>query len=350
MSCKILILNIMNYIQNLGYIGQKEHVGRLNNYIHAERSKKHFLPPIALFGPRGFGKTELAKSIGACLLLNDGLTPKDFIEIQGSGVKSKRWFIDNIIIRHLNVGPCTLFIDEVHDMPIAVKNWIMPLLYPNREGVVEISDDNQDYILNYNQISIIIATTDSHRLSQAFVSRCQRFDLGPYEYEELALIAKRGLDGICITDEVMPHLVKCGRNTPRMIVNLINNLRIWSSNNDVEVINLSAWKDFGIAFGVKPLGVTRNEVEYLKYLSQSRRTLTMLASKLKLDPSTVREDIESYLIDEDLIVIDGERSITTKGQVVLQDILAQEALILEKKNQELIITTENTLTNEIAVE
>ncbi len=59
----------------------------------------------------------------------------------------------------------------------------------------------------------------------------------------------------------------------------------------------------------------------------------MLSSKLKLDPATVREDIESYLIDEDLIVIDGERSITNKGLNVLTSIIAQETVIAAEETK-----------------
>lgn len=64
----------------------------------------------------------------------------------------------------------------------------------------------------------------------------------------------------------------------------------------------------------------------------------MLASKLKLDPATVREDIESYLIDEDLIVIDGERSITNKGLNILTAIVAQETFIAAKEPEAQVVT------------
>ena len=128
----------------------------------------------------------------------------------------------------------------------------------------------------------------------------------------------------------MPQLVKAGRKTPRMIVNLMRDLRIYCTNNEVEVINLAEWQKFCNSFNVKPLGLQRNEIEELKYLAGGPKTLTMLASKLKLEKETVREDIESYLIDEDLILIDGNRSITSKGLQILKDIESQDNIILEK--------------------
>lgn len=313
----------MNYIEKLGYIGQRENVMKLNNYVHAVRTGNSYMPPLAFFGPRGFGKTQLATAVGACLLGRNG-SPKPFLEIQGSSVKSKRWFVDNIILPHINGQEVTLFIDEVHDLPASVKNYIMPIVYPNREGIVELSDDNQDFQFSYGDLSVIIATTDSHRLTQAFVTRCQRFDLAPYTYEELSEITRKRLTEVEITDEAMKEIVKAGRKTPRTIINLVRDIEIYCSNHDVSVLNCSQWPIFCSTFGIKPYGLLRPEVEYLNYLHASGpKTLTALASRLKLAPETVREDIESYLIDEDMIIIDGVRSITQKGISVLASISVQ---------------------------
>ena len=71
--------------------------------------------------------------------------------------------------------------------------------------------------------------------------------------------------------------------------------------------------------GILPLGITYTEKQILETLNAcGSATLTGLAAKLGLSKTALQRDHELYLLNKDLIAIDGKRKITTKGMEVCE--------------------------------
>ena len=81
------------------------------------------------------------------------------------------------------------------------------------------------------------------------------------------------------------------------------------------------WNSLKKQHGIRPLGLQSNEIEILRLLSsRGSMSLTGLAASMGLDTSTVRKDIELFLLKRNLIKIEGKRHITAFGQQILKEI------------------------------
>ena len=66
--------------------------------------------------------------------------------------------------------------------------------------------------------------------------------------------------------------------------------------------------------GILPLGITYTEKQILETLNNcGSATLTGLAAKLGLSKSALQRDHELYLLNKNLMAIDGKRKITSQG-------------------------------------
>ena len=66
--------------------------------------------------------------------------------------------------------------------------------------------------------------------------------------------------------------------------------------------------------GILPLGITHTEKQILEALNNcGSATLTGLAAKIGMSKTALQRDHELYLLNKDLIEIDGKRKITGKG-------------------------------------
>jgi Holliday junction resolvasome RuvABC ATP-dependent DNA helicase subunit len=310
---------ITDYLKN--YIGQEDSKSRLNFYINSYYATG-ILPPILVSSARGTGKTELVREVAKNLYDKDGKI-KRYIEVNSSGIKSIQDFVNDIYNPYINGNQyVTLLLDECHNIPFKLMDWLLSVFNTEVGPVTSVSYGGQQFDFDFRYLSVLTATTNPEKLNQPFISRFRRFDLAPYKLDELAsiLISKlnKNSDSAVNLDKPLAlKIAEYGRDTPREMVHLSKDIVGFCEQKGNRDFNLDDWEYFKKLVGLKPLNLNRQEIEVLKCLQTGDKTLTHIASKLKLDVQCVRKDVEPFLLNRDLMIIDQKRKLTRKGREIL---------------------------------
>ena len=163
--------------------GQKHIVKTLKNALATNKIAHAYL----FCGPRGTGKTSMAKLLAKalnceeglghqcnhcsnCLAVSDGSHP-DVIEIDAAsnnGVDEVRDLIEKVKYSPIKGRYKVYIIDEVHMMTSGAFNALLKTLEEPPAHVV-----------------FILATTEAHKVLPTIVSRCQRYDFSKVDDEDI---------------------------------------------------------------------------------------------------------------------------------------------------------------------
>jgi len=305
-----------------GFIGQSNTRRGVNFYIEGQRTNG-ILPPLLLTSQRGSGKTEMARIIAKNLIDPTTKQTKPWIEINGASVKKVKGLVDNIIIPHVANGKqVTLVWDECHSSESEVKDWMLSVLQPNENNTTTAAHGGEVFEFNFTQFSLIMVSTNPEELSKPLLSRLKRIELEPYSFSDLGDILLKHLKTINLQDNVIEEIIPISRQSPREIVKISKDIQQYCAQNKKDSFGAKEWSDLKSILNIKPLGLTSNEIELLSFLkNRGPQTLTAIGAKLRLDVSTVRKDIEQFLLSENLIKIDGRREITNFGQKLIDSLV-----------------------------
>ena len=94
------------------------------------------------------------------------------------------------------------------------------------------------------------------------------------------------------------------RGNPRQAVRMAEFIRGHLMSKKKKKFTRKDWEELSLNLDILPLGLTHNEYKVLEKLEGSTgMSLTCLATKLKMTPASVRQDLELYLQSMDLMEI-----------------------------------------------
>jgi Holliday junction resolvasome RuvABC ATP-dependent DNA helicase subunit len=314
-------------------VGQDNAKRKINHLIDCYYVS-HYFPPSIFTAPKGQGKTTLAIETSRHLCLFDELgrpmlnsvtnnpRPKPLIKINCAAIKNFDNFVSSIFIRHINDKDVTVLFDEASEIPHTVTMAMLDLFNTTGPDVGYRSRYEQaEHVLDidFRRQSFIFCTSEPQKVFHALMSRLERISLADYTKKQLAAIIEKGMQGILIDDNVMEEAATVVRGNARDAAKLAINLHNFLQGN--EFLLTEDWNKFKEIWGIKPLGLTDQEIEALRYIGEHPDgvTLTRLASKTGLTRTALQRDVELMLLKHDLINIEESgRVISAKGTKYLK--------------------------------
>ncbi len=308
----------MNYFPNI--VGQRTVKNQLGFQLEAYRSTS-FLAPICMVAKRGAGKTDIMRGMREHLT-DEKKQPKPFVEINGASLKNPSGLVNKAFIPYQNRA-VTYFIDEVHAMHPSVQEFMLSVISPNVERKAKTHFDGMDLEFDFLLQSFLFATTDPQKLSPAFKSRCRRIDLEPYSDKNIAEVLNRHAAriGVVFRKDVEIEVATVCRNTPREAVKILDDIRQFCDVKRRKDFNFIDWTSLRKTLNILPLGLNSSEHQVLRLLGKhGEMSLTHISNSLAMKRGAVQGDIEPFLMEKNLIRIDGKRHITALGLEVLNSI------------------------------
>jgi len=210
-------------------IGQEHIIRTLQNAVNLDRISHAYL----FSGTRGVGKTTTARILAKALNCESGPTPDpcdacavcreiregssiDVREIDGAsnnGVAEVRDLIDNVQYATSSCRYKVYIIDEVHMLSKSAFNALLKTLEEPPERVV-----------------FIFATTESEKIPETILSRCQCFEFKPLTHkqiiQQLKLISEQ--EGIAINALSLEEIAKNGAGSMRDAQSLLDQVIAFS--------------------------------------------------------------------------------------------------------------------------
>jgi DNA polymerase-3 subunit gamma/tau len=296
--------------------GQRSIVRTLKNAISSGKIAHAYL----FCGPRGTGKTSMArlfakalnceKGIGQqcnecsnCQAINEGVHP-DVIEIDAAsnnGVDQVRDLIDKIRYAPIKGRYKVYIIDEVHMMSAGAFNALLKTLEEPPEQVI-----------------FILATTEPYKVLPTILSRCQRFDFGKIDDEDIRekLIWILDKEKVEYDEKGIDAIISLADGGMRDALSILDQVLAYSGNqlHEADVLTL-----FGLTSNTQ-------KIELLKLIRQGdvSRVLGKLEEFLNSGVDIKRLSDNLLEILKDLVIYEK-----THEESLLTSISEKEALELE---------------------
>lgn len=304
-----------------GLIGQDNAVNRLVSKIAMQKLLNKRFSDTMFVGPAGVGKSTFARSIAKELSL-------DCIFLSGTDVTGADAIIKVLLEKGkilsgrgaVMIHPCVIFIDEVHAISSKAANFLLNATDEKRVATLE----GREY--DFRSVIMLTATTDSGKLSTAFLSRFDDIPLPPYTPDELAgivnLKGSQMISGLNLNREACLEIAYRLRLSPRRaILSLENQVMahfiVSSGKTDsvslVEMVTRDSVAAFFDQQGIDRNGLTLRDVNCVKILAaESPVPRDRLSVRLKITNQQEYSELVEYLTRLGLITVDSKGVAITK--------------------------------------
>lgn len=301
-------------------IGQSS-VKRKLNFLLANYRANHILPPIIFVAPKGQGKTLLSKSLARNLVQTDH-KPKTFVEINCSTIVNLTQFFNQVIVPYVVDKEVTVFLDEASELPRDVEMSLLTILNPNPEHRNTFA--NQDFVVDFDlrKVSWIFATSEIHSVFEPLVDRLERVDLEEYTHDQLGEIILKNLKEYKVNNRALDCISSVLRGNGREAQKMADKIRFYLQARNKISVEMSDWEFLRRELSILPLGLNINELTVLKKLKERPETsLTTLASKTGFSRAALQQNIEMYLLKNNLVEVRLRgRSLTPEGRKYLKSL------------------------------
>ena len=283
------------------FVGQ-ERPRRKLNYLYSNWKKSNYFPNSMFVAPRGCGKTAFATTL--CQAMSKHKPTKTFVAKTCSGYKNLTEFINSVIMQDVHNTSCAMLLDECHLLPVDVQTMFLTALAPNANLRNTYSYDEYDIDFDFRQHTFVFATTEPHKMLMPLMDRLERIDLQEYQPKHLSKIIKKTLVNATFEKDLLDEISSVLRGNPRQAVRMAEFIRSHLTSKKKKRFTRKDWEELSLNLDILPLGLTHNEYKVLEKLEGSTgMSFTCLATKLKMTPASVRQDLELYLQSMDLMEI-----------------------------------------------
>lgn len=295
-----------------GLVGQESVKNKLSFYLDAFH-KTSQAPFLLMAGAKGLGKTEFAKAFAKNLANEEG-DKRAFLELNCSTIKNNEQFFEQIFLPLIADNEITILFDECHALPEDLTMAFLTIFNTESSSRKVFEWQGMAFEFNFRQQTFIFATTETDKIFPPLKDRLTNVDFEPYTSEELAEIIGICLPDITFEEGCLAEVATTVRNNARSAVKRSKEIALYCGAKDTSHFTLDGFRDLSQKIGILPMGLTNTEKQLLTALKEiGSATLTGLSAKLGLSKTALQRDHEMYLLNKNLIEIDGKRKITARG-------------------------------------
>lgn len=267
-------------------IGQEAVIKRLKISTFASKQKRQPLPHVLLDGPPGLGKTTIAAAIADEL-------DSELITANAASIRS----VTSIMKYLYNITrDCVLFIDEIHNLPKLVEEFLYPVM-ENFTASLVVDSEPED--IEIPPFTLVGATTSGGSLTQPFYDRFTiKEHLTFYTENELAKLA--GLNasklGLSLDANTAHEIARRSKGTPRILNARLEWYQSYKMFYKDQEINVD---EVFFEQGIDKEGLDENDRKYMSVLQDSKGSalgIKNISSMTGIAMDTIEYSIEPYLV------------------------------------------------------
>jgi len=293
----------------VGQISVKKKLGFYLDAFH----KTSQAPFLLMAGAKGLGKTEFSKAFAKNLHNQDG-ERRMILEINCSTIKNNEQFFEQIFLPVIADNEVTILFDECHALPQDLTMAFLTIFNCEANSRKTFEWNEMSFEFNFKQQTFIFATTETDKIFPPLKDRLTIVDFEPYSEDELSQIIQLIAPEVEFTEKCLLEVASTIRGNARSAVKRAKEIQLYCGSKESNFFSLDDFKELSDMVGILPYGLTNIEKQILEALNScGSATLTGLSAKLGLSKTAIQRDHELYLLNKNLIEIDGKRKITGAG-------------------------------------